>query len=98
MSPLRRRLHHLRLLLQPLKSVSAGAWSKKRLHDILFIPRDELGAFGFLDPAQVIPGVNLISGVILNFLRGRADSRFPPSIARPADDCDEDWDSFHVDL
>ena len=52
------------------------------------------------DPAnpsqQVIRGVHLIP----NFPRGRTDSRLPPgpSIARPADVCDEDWDNFYVNL
>ena len=69
-----------------------GGWSKKRLHGISFIPWDEPGAFGFLNPAQVIRGVHLIP----NFPRGRTGSRLPPSTARPADDCDEDWDGFYV--
>jgi hypothetical protein len=73
-----------------------GGWANKRLHGISFIPWDEPGAFGFLDPAQVIRGVHLIP----NFPQGRTDSRLPPgpSIARPADVCDEDWDSFYVNL
>jgi hypothetical protein len=69
-----------------------GGWSKKRLHGVSFIPSDEPGAFGFLDPTQVIRGVHLIP----NFPRGRTGTRLPPSIARSADDDDEDWDSFYV--
>jgi hypothetical protein len=75
-----------------LDADARGGWSKKRLHGISFIPWDEPGPFGFLDPAQVIRGIHLIP----NFLRGRTGARLPPSIARSADDDDEDWDSFYV--
>ena len=71
-----------------------GGWSKKKCHGISFIPSDEPGAFGFLDPAQVVRGVHLIP----NFPRGRTDSRLPPSIARQASDCDQDWESYYVNL
>jgi hypothetical protein len=69
-----------------------GRWSKKCLHGVSFIPWDEPGAFGFLDPAQVIRGVHLIP----NFPQGQTDSRLPPSIVRPGKDHDEDWESFYV--
>ena len=75
-----------------LDADARGGWSKKRLHGVSFIPWDESGTFGFLDPAQVIRGVHLIP----NFPRGRTDSRLPPSIVRPADDHDKDWESFYV--
>ena len=75
-----------------LDTDARGGWSKKRLHGISFIPWDEPGAFGFLDPAQVIRGVHLIP----NFIRGRTDSRLPPSLVRPVDDGDEDWEGFYV--
>jgi hypothetical protein len=35
-----------------LDADAQGGWSKKHLHGIAFIPRDETGMFGFLDPAQ----------------------------------------------
>lgn len=77
-----------------LDTDARGGWSKKQLHGISFIPWDEPGPFGFLDPAQVIRGVHLIP----NYPRGRTVSRLPPSIVRPEDDGDEDWDSFYVNL
>jgi hypothetical protein len=77
-----------------LDTDARGGWTKKRLHGISFIPCDEPGPFGFLDPAQVVRGVHLIP----NFHRGRTDSRLPRSIARPASDEDEDWDSFYVNM
>ena len=75
-----------------LDTDARGGWSKKRLHGISFIPGDEPGTFGFLDPAQVIRGVHLIP----NFPRGQTDMRLPPSIVRPAGDDNNDWDSFYV--
>ena len=69
-------------------------WSKKCLHSVLFISQDEPGPFGFLDPAQVIWGVHLIP----NFQQGQMDSRLPPSIMQLKGDCDEDWESFYVNL
>jgi hypothetical protein len=77
-----------------LDTDARGGWTKKRLHGISFIPWDEPGAFGFLDPAQVVRGAHLIP----NFPRGWSDSRLPPSIARLASDGDEDRDSFYVNM
>ena len=72
-----------------------GGLSKKRLHGISFIPWDEPSeAFGFLDPAQVIRGVHLIP----NFPQGKTRLRLPPSIVRPSNDGDEDWESFYINL
>ena len=77
-----------------LDADARGGWSRKRLHGVSFIPWDEPGAFGFLDPAHIVRGVHLIP----NFPRGRTDSRLPPSIARPKDEGDEDWEGFYVNL
>jgi hypothetical protein len=77
-----------------LDTDARGGWSKKRLHGVSFIPSDEPGAFGFLDPAQVIRAVHIIP----NFPRGQTDSRLPRSIARPAEDGDKDWESFYVNM
>jgi hypothetical protein len=77
-----------------LDTDARGGWSKKRLHGISFIPWDEPGAFGFLDPAQVIRGVHLIP----NFPRGQTDARLPHSIARPAEDEHKDWDSYYINV
>jgi hypothetical protein len=77
-----------------LDTDARGGWTKKRLQGISFIPWDEPGPFGFLDPAQVIRGVHLIP----NFPRGRTISRLPPSIVRPAGDDHEDWESFYTNV
>lgn len=77
-----------------LDTDARGGWSKKRLHGVSFIPWDEPGAFGFLDPSQVVRGVHIIP----NFPRGRTDSRLPRSIARPEEEGDEDWDGLYVNM
>ena len=77
-----------------LDTDARGGWSKKRLHGVSFLPWDEPGGFGFLDPAQIIRGVHLIP----NFFRGRMDSGLPPSIVHPADDGNEEWASYYVNL
>ncbi len=77
-----------------LNTDAQGGWSKKRFYSVSFIPGDDLGAFGFLDPALVIRAAHLIP----NFPRGRTGIRLPPSIARPARDGDEDWESFYINL
>jgi hypothetical protein len=71
-----------------------GGWSKKHLNGVSFIPSDEVGAFGFLNPALVIRGVHLIP----NFPWGFTNLRLPPSIACPIADGDQDWDSYYVNL
>jgi hypothetical protein len=77
-----------------LDTNARGGWSKKRLHGVSFILWDEPRAFGFLDPAQVVRGVHIIP----NFPRGQMSSRLPPSIAHPAEDGDEDWDSLYMNV
>ena len=39
-----------------------ASWKAKRLYRIEFIPNTEDGAFGFLDPDDIIRGVHLIPG------------------------------------
>ena len=78
-----------------LDANAQGGWSKKHLYGISFIPWDEPGtAFGFLDPVQVIREVHLIS----NFSQGQTNSRLPPLIVCPANDSDEDWESYYVNM
>ncbi|KAG1840499.1 hypothetical protein DFJ58DRAFT_718370 [Suillus subalutaceus] len=49
----------------------------KRLEWVGFIPSDDPGAFGFLDPQQVIRGIHLVPA----FHYGHTDTLLPPSIA-----------------
>ncbi|KAJ7021549.1 hypothetical protein C8F04DRAFT_1313789 [Mycena alexandri] len=56
---------------------SAG-WKAKRLHRIRFLHASNPGAFGFIDPSEVIRGVHLIPA----FHYGRTSDLLPPSITR----------------
>ena len=73
-------------------SYSAG-WTARRLYRIGFVSGD--GAFGFVDPADVICGVHLIPA----FAHGATNELLGPSIARhSASDSDEDWRYYYVNM
>ncbi|KAG0692732.1 hypothetical protein DFH29DRAFT_1008196 [Suillus ampliporus] len=67
-------------------------WSAKRLHRVGFFKRDDPDSFGFVDPDQVIRGVQLIPG----FSYGQTDTRLGPSFVRPPEDKDMDFMYFYV--
>jgi len=69
-----------------------AGWATRRLHRVGFIPSDDVGAFGFLDPKDVIRGVHLIPA----FAHGRTDELLPLSIARQPKDHDRDWVYYYV--
>lgn len=71
---------------------SAG-WSARRLHRVGFLPPDSPGAFGFLDPSDVIRGVHLIPA----FAHGTVDE-LGKSVARRPNDDDEDWHYYYVGM
>jgi hypothetical protein len=75
----------------------------RRLYRVGFVPDDLIdlddpseasGAFGFIDPAEVIRGVHLIPA----FAYGKTDGLLGPSIARPLKDDDQDWQYFYVNM
>jgi len=72
---------------------SAG-WKAKRLHRIGFIPADNDGAFGFLDPQNVVRAIHLIPA----FAYGHTPDLLPHSIVRHAKENDEDWCMFYVNM
>ena len=83
-------------------SYSAG-WKAHRLFRIGFVPDDPLdsndptcasGAFGFIDPAEVIRGVHLIPA----FAHGKTSELLSPSMVRPKDDDDEDWQYLYINM
>jgi hypothetical protein len=76
-------------------SFRAG-WTAKRLHRLGFLDADRPGAFGFLDPAQVIRGVHIIPA----FAHGRtAELLSPPqSVARLPLQEDSDWCYYYVNM
>ena len=70
-----------------------AGWRAKRLHRIGFIPHNDPGAFGFLDPHNVIRAVHLIPG----FAYGQTDEYLPgPSLARQKKENNKDWANFYV--
>lgn len=71
-----------------------SGWKAKCLHRLGFIAADEPGAFGFLDPSQIIRGVHLIPA----FAYGRTEELLPPSIARPIHENNEDWKFYYVNM
>lgn len=67
----------------------------KRLHRVGFLDAEEGGAFGFIDPNDVLRSVHLLPTFVLDttdvFLEG-------PSIARRPDEGDEDYERYYVNL
>lgn len=72
-----------------------GGWKSKNLHQIGFIDaKDASGAFGFIDPADVIRAVHLIP----QFSSGRTKNLLGHSIARSIVENDEDWVRYYVNM
>jgi hypothetical protein len=69
-----------------------AGWKRKRLHRLGFMSDD--GAFGFLDPNQIIRGVHLIPG----FALGRTSMYLGPSIARQDSENDKDWYRYYINM
>jgi len=72
---------------------SAG-WKVKQLHCIGFIPADNDGAFGFLNPQNVVHAIHLIPA----FKYGHMPDLLPHSIVRHAKENDKDWCMFYVNM
>ena len=66
-----------------------AGWRAKRLYRVQFIPKHKEGAFGFLDPEDVIRGAHLIPG----FARGRMENPFASKWDYPPA---EDWQRYYV--
>ncbi|KAI0059027.1 hypothetical protein BV25DRAFT_1918740 [Artomyces pyxidatus] len=77
-----------------LDTETPGGWAAKRPHGVAFIPDDDPGAFGFLDPAHIIRGVHLIPA----FDRGTTTERLGPSLARRKEEGDEDYELYYVNM
>ena len=68
-----------------------AGWKAKRLYRLKFIPPLEDGAFGFLDPDEVVRGSHLIPGFILGHRK--------PSPTTPASEWDpkeSDWEAYYI--
>ncbi|RDB18275.1 hypothetical protein Hypma_000641 [Hypsizygus marmoreus] len=71
-----------------------AGFKKKRLHRIQFIPENDAGAFGFLNPDEVIRGAHLIPA----FHFGGTDALLQgETIARLEGEVD-DWTYFYVNI
>lgn len=66
----------------------------KRLPRIGFVDVDDGGAFGFVDPAEVIRAVHLMPA----YAHGRTTGLLGRSIARQPRDGDEDWQYYYVGM
>ncbi|KAG2336702.1 hypothetical protein BDR05DRAFT_896368 [Suillus weaverae] len=71
-----------------------SGWEVKRLHRLGFIPSEDPGAFGFIDPKHIIRGIHLIPA----FAHGHTSEYMSPSIARHPSDNDEDWTYFYLNI
>jgi len=73
------------------KKHKAG-WKAKRLYKVRFIPNLDEGAFGFLDPSDIIRGVHLIPGFddgLIEDNLNEAESKWDYEPAR-------NWCSYYV--
>ncbi|KAK0193062.1 hypothetical protein F5146DRAFT_530182 [Armillaria mellea] len=68
-------------------------FKRARLPKIGFVPVDDEGAFGFLDPSLVLRACRL--AFVFSSGRTRTLLDFPPSAARHPGE-DEDWGNYHV--
>ena len=75
-----------------LDTEEVGGWETKKLHQVGFADGD--GAFGFVDPADVVHAVHLIP----RFLEGRTKDLLGPSIARSDQEKDEDWVRYYINM
>jgi hypothetical protein len=71
-----------------------AGWKRRRLHRLGFLGGDDEGAFGFLDPNEIIRGAHLIPA----FAWGRTSMILGPSIARQDSENNEDWYHYYVNM
>ncbi|KAF8625106.1 hypothetical protein AX17_006931 [Amanita inopinata Kibby_2008] len=71
-----------------------SGWNVRRLHQVCFLGSANPGAFGFINPSDVIRGLHLMPA----FHYGRTKELHPPSTIRPEVDRDEDWVAFYVNI
>jgi hypothetical protein len=76
-----------------LDKTYTGGFKHKRLHRLEFVPDSEPGAYGFVNPDDVIRGAHLIPA----FHYGATEDAPGPSFARAEDELD-DWLYHYVNL
>ena len=73
-----------------------GGFRARRLHRLRFTDfEDPINEpFGFISPSDVLRAAHIIPG----YAYGRTDELLPPSVARQAPECDEDWKFYYTNL
>lgn len=72
-----------------------SGFKARRLHQIGFLDsHEDNGAFGFIDPSDVIRAIHLIPA----FKLGKSSEFLPPSIARREDEGDGDYVRYYVSM
>lgn len=72
----------------------ASGIKAKRLPRVGFLDGNDAGAFGFVDPNELIRGAHLIPA----FAHGQTNDMLPKSIARQADEKDLDYAKYYVGM
>ena len=75
-----------------LDTEEVGGRETKKLHQVGFADGD--GAFGFMDPADVVRAVHLIP----RFSEGRTKDLLGPSITWSDQKKDEDWVHYYINM
>ena len=75
-----------------LDTEEVRGWETKKLHQVGFADGD--GAFGFVDPADVVRAVHLIPW----FSEGQTKDLLGPSIAQSDQKKDEDWVRYYINM
>jgi hypothetical protein len=72
-----------------------SGFKARRLHQVGFLDSNvDAGAFGFIDPLDVIRAVHLIPA----FHFGKSSLLLSPSIARCEDEGDEDYERYYINM
>jgi len=89
------RMEFLRVRWFGRDSSHQGGWTAKRLHRIGFLRASEdVGAFGFVDPQEVVRAIHLIPA----FHFGQTKELLSKSIARQEVEKDMDWCWYYVNM
>ena len=71
-----------------------SGFKARRLHQIGFLDSNDPGAFGFIDPQDLIRAIHLIPA----FEARTTSGLLPPSIARREDEGNEDYQRYYVNM
>jgi hypothetical protein len=74
---------------------SRSGFKARRLYQVGFLnSNDDTGAFGFIDPLDVIRAVHLIP----EFVFGKTSQLLSPSIVRREDEGNEDYERYYINM